>query len=279
MRFTPVRAMLAALAVASVAVTMLPGGIRPAFAKECPPDMVSVGRFCIDRWEASTVDHATGHPLSPYYPPTPNLMRYTWSAWERLRHLTGDEAARRMPLPAISSWQRAHTFQPRAVSQARAVPQAYVSYHVARQACENAGKRLCKSEEWLMACRGRRQAPFPYGTQFHRESCNVYRYHHPAFVLHGASYLGHLDPRLNLLAISGDEPVLRLTGVTPTCASSWGEDAAYDMVGNLDEWVADEGGVFRGGFYARSTTKGCESSVASHSVNYYDYSTGFRCCR
>jgi hypothetical protein len=43
--------------------------------------------------------------------------------------------------------------------------------------------------------------------------------------------------------------------------------------------VEDESGTFRGGFYARATTKGCEAQVASHSPDYFDYSTGARCCR
>jgi hypothetical protein len=51
------------------------------------------------------------------------------------------------------------------------------------------------------------------------------------------------------------------------------------MVGNLDEWVEGETRpVFVGGFYARSTTKGCEARVDSHAPAYYDYSLGTRCC-
>jgi formylglycine-generating enzyme required for sulfatase activity len=72
---------------------------------------------------------------------------------------------------------------------------------------------------------------------------------------------------------------LRLTGKTPSCVSRWGADRIYDMVGNLDEWVDDEAGLFLGGFYARSTREGCESRVSSHAPIYYDYSTGARCCR
>ena len=40
-----------------------------------------------------------------------------------------------------------------------------------------------------------------------------------------------------------------------------------------------EGGLFLGGFYARSTTKGCDAEVSAHSQSYFDYSTGARCCR
>jgi hypothetical protein len=42
----------------------------------CSSDMVRVAdRFCVDRYEASMVDVGSGRPLSPYYPPTPRLIR------------------------------------------------------------------------------------------------------------------------------------------------------------------------------------------------------------
>jgi len=39
-----------------------------------------------------------------------------------------------------------------------------------------------------------------------------------------------------------------------------------------------EDGMFLGGFYARSTTKGCDAQISSHAPSYFDYSTGTRCC-
>ena len=241
--------------------------------------MVEVRGFCIDRYEVSTVDKTTGEPLSPFYPPHPRLMHDAFETWDLLRREIGPPTARRMPLPGVSEWQRTHRFQPKAVSLPGKVPQAYMSYHMAKAACENAGKRLCTQLEWDTACRGERYTTHPYGNEFRRGPCNIYRYFHPAYVLHGASYFGHLDPRLNLLMISGDEAVLRVTGASQGCASPWRGDAVFDMVGNLDEWIDDERGTFRGGFYARSTTKGCEASIASHGPTYYDYSTGARCCQ
>jgi formylglycine-generating enzyme required for sulfatase activity len=172
-----------------------------------------------------------------------------------------------------------HGYEAKAVSRPGVVPQAYVSYHLAKRACVNAGKRLCSHEEWMTACRGAAQRPFPYGDRYVEGECNVWGHIHPAHALHANSAIGHRDPRLNLLARGGVQPLLRLTGDTPACASRWGDDAIYDMVGNLDEWVEDEAGRFVGGFYARSTSKGCESQVANHSPVYHDYSTGFRCCR
>lgn len=241
--------------------------------------MVEVRGFCIDRWEASMVDKATREPLSPYYPPQPRMLREVFRAWELERHLMGDESARAMPLPAVSDWQRTHSFEAMAVSRPGKVPQAFVSYPLAERACQNAGKRLCTHEEWQLACRGRRGTKFPYGAEFDRSKCNVWGHVHPAYVLHQNSSVGHRDPRLNLLAEGGTRALLRRTGATPTCASTWDGGASYDMVGNVDEWVADEHGKFVGGFYARSTSKGCESQVTNHAHGYYDYSTGVRCCK
>lgn len=273
-----------AVAIASVAhgEARAPGGgraVAAAASAGCPPEMVRVRDYCVDRWEASTVDRATGQPLSPYYPPHPKLAREVFRAWELARPLMGHEPAHEMPLPALSDWQRTHSYSPEAVSRPGAIPQAYLSSYVARRACKNAKKRLCTREEWTTACRSEKNTKFPYGDSFERQRCNVWRYVHPAFELHENSSIGHRDPRLNLLVNEDVDPLLRPTGATKGCASHWGTDAIYDMVGNLDEWVEDESGVFLGGFYSRSTTQGCEAQVTNHSPIYYDYSTGFRCCR
>src|SRR5262249_30052859 len=120
---------------------------------------------------------------------------------------------------------------------------------------------------------------FPYGDRYRAFACNVFRPYHPGFALHQNSSTGHRDPRLNLVVESDEQPLLRQTGDTPSCASSWGSDAVFDMVGNLDEWVEGETRpVFVGGFYSRSTNKGCEARVDSHAPAYYDYSLGTRCC-
>lgn len=92
-------------------------------------------------------------------------------------------------------------------------------------------------------------------------SCNVYRYLHPAHVLLGLSQMHQLDPRFNLLSVGG-EPVLNDTGAMPNCKSpGWNGEAAHDRVGNLDEWIENEAGELRGGFYARATTQGCDAQV------------------
>lgn len=225
------------------------------------------------------VDKRSGKPLSPYYPPQRRLLQRVAGLWQRERSTVGSIAARAMPAPP-PSWQLVADFEPVAVSRPGVVPQGYLTHFLASQACANAGKRLCTEAEWQVACRGARASRFPYGSAYVPMRCNVGRLQHPAYVLHGNSSFGHTDPRMNLVVERGSEPLLRLAGETVTCASRWGDDAVYDMVGNLDEWVdADEQSVFVGGFYARGTKQGCDSRISSHGPSYYDYSLGTRCCR
>lgn len=246
--------------------------------RHCPPEMVLVAeRFCIDRYEGSLVDASSGQRLSAYYPPSPALARKFFARWSRA-------AATEVPLhpapdlPQPSRWQLEHRSTPRAISRRGVVPNGYVSGRIARAACENAGKRLCGEQEWELACRGEGDEPFPYGAEYRQGSCNIFRPIHPSAWLHGDASRFHDDPRLNLVDDRGD-PLLRPTGATASCRSPWGDDGVYDMVGNLDEWVADEGGVFRGGFYARANRDGCTARISAHPTEYWDYSLGIRCCR
>ncbi len=246
--------------------------------RKCPPEMVSIaGTYCIDRWEDMLVDRATGHPLSPYYPPDRALALKLEARWNTQRTTLGDASARVMSIPPLPDFQRTAQIDPMAVSKPGVIPNGYLSGLVAARACANAGKRLCRHDEWRRACMGQAQQPYPYGDEYHPGLCNIFRAHHPAAVLHGDASQGHLDPRLNLVA---DEqgPLLRKTGATKSCASRWGDDAAYDMNGNLDEWVDDDDGLFVGGFFSRAKRDGCNSAVRNHPTYYFDYSTGVRCC-
>ncbi len=250
---------------------LLPG--LPPVSSRCPADMVDVqGRFCIDRYEVMLVDRGQGRRLSPYYHPTRAQTAASFKDWSRSAPKQGLSA----PLPP--DFQLSEEFEPRAESRAGMTPSGYLSGNIADLACRNAGKRLCTIDEWVLACRGEGGHKFPYGDHYQEGRCNVFRDTHPAQVLHGDMSIGHLDPRLNLVEASNG-PLLRLTGATSTCRSAWGGDAAYDMVGNLDEWVNAAVGAFVGGFYSRSTREGCDSKVSSHPRSYFDYSLGARCCR
>lgn len=244
----------------------------------CPPDMVSIGgSFCIDRFESQLVDAKTGHALSPDYPATASLLSAIFKVYASGRWNMGDLRAQAMPLPPLL---RAPQSQPTPAARSRfdVQPSGYMTWHVAQAACASAGKRLCTKTEWVSACRGEADRKFPYGSDYAHGKCNVWRYQHPAAALHGNPSIGHLDPRLNRVR-EGNEPLLRHTGATTTCASRWGDDAVFDMVGNLDEWIEDDKGVFAGGFYSRTTKKGCGAMIYAHPKRYLDYSLGTRCCK
>jgi formylglycine-generating enzyme len=248
-------------------------------ALACRRGMMAVaGTFCIDKWEASLIDEHTQLPLSPYYPPDRRLAAQLADAWEKQRSEIGSEAARQVPLPALPQWQREREIEPVALSKPDVTPNGYLSGLMAERACHNAGKRLCRYDEWLTACEGEAKRRYPYGVEYRQGACNIFRPLHPAKELHDNAAVGHLDPRLDLVREPNGDPLLRHTGATPACKSEWGGEAAWDMNGNLDEWVDDEKGRFVGGFFSRSKRDGCESSVTAHPPAYLDYSTGTRCC-
>jgi hypothetical protein len=83
------------------------------------------------------------------------------------------------------------------------------------------------------------------------------------------------DPRL------GQVPgTLARTGEHAQCKS---EAGAFDLMGNLHEWVRPKDpahGTFRGGYYLDTSQngEGCRYKTQAHAHDYHDYSTGFRCC-
>lgn len=250
----------------------------PQRSSRCPPEMVLVSeQFCIDRFEIALVEKTTAREISPHYPPT---RGYTHAIFERFSKRPARAQGPLqilLPFPEPPQFQLTDDFEARAVSKEATLPSGYLNKYFAQRACENAGKRLCSRNEWVTACRGEMNQPFPYGSTYEEGACNVHRKSHPARLLHGDASTNHLDPRLGLTQ-DEDGPLLRQTGATPRCKSVWNGDAVFDMVGNLDEWIDDSAGTFLGGFYSRGTTSGCAASIDLHGADYLDYSLGTRCC-
>jgi formylglycine-generating enzyme required for sulfatase activity len=233
--------------------------------------------YCVDRYEAVLMDSEGAGRVPPYYTPSRKAATATAKMWESLRFEMGDPEQQAVPLPALPAWMLAKDFIPKAVVRKDATPNGHVSGEQAALACRTAGKRLCTHGEWRSACRGARGEMFPYGPDYVQGKCNVFREAHPAAILHGKASIGHSDPRLNRVTYRG-RALLMKTGDSPDCKSRWGDDAIYDMVGNLDEWLDDPEGSFAGGFYARASKKGCDWRTSAHANDYSDYSTGVRCC-
>jgi formylglycine-generating enzyme required for sulfatase activity len=201
-------------------------------------------RFCIDRWEDSLVEVNGGaqQPHSPY------------EAVEQLA-------------PATTV---------RAVTRAGAIPQGYISRDQADAACRASSKRLCREDEWVLACRGTPPHSFPYGEAREKGACNdsgispLHVYYPEAPSTYQAKAMN--DPRLNQTART-----VTPTGAMSRCTNALG---VYDMVGNLHEWVMSDRPTFRGGYYQDTHINGdgCAYRTTAHAAEYHDYSTGFRCC-
>ncbi|MEZ4390757.1 MAG: SUMF1/EgtB/PvdO family nonheme iron enzyme [Polyangiales bacterium] len=209
----------------------------------CPGEMVLVeGRVCVDRWEG---------------------------ALERVEMDGG--------VSAWSPYENPGTREVRAVSRAGQVPQGYITGEQAQRACVNAGKRLCAMSEWLSACRGPQSLVYPYGNSYVRRRCNEARTPHPVVQFYGTSTGVFTFNNMNNPGINMQPDTVAPTGSFSGCESPWG---AFDMVGNLHEWIADPAGTFKGGFYvdAEINGRGCLYTTTAHAFSYRDYSTGFRCC-
>lgn len=204
----------------------------------CPPGMLLVDTFCIDRFEASLVELDGGAPWSPYVNPGNRVLR--------------------------------------AVSLRGAVPQGYVNQLQAGAACAAAGKRLCTDAEWLRACRGPSSTTYPYGNTRLTGTCNDRRSLHPAIELYGstASWIySHIDsPCLNQL-----DGGLARTGAYAGCVTAEGAQDMMGNLHEwtADPNGTFRGGFF---VDTVLNGNGCLYATTAHAVSHWDYSTGFRCC-
>ncbi len=151
-------------------------------------------------------------------------------------------------------------------------PQVMVTWTQAKQVCANEGKRLCGETEWTLACEGAERLPYPYGYARNSEACNIDK--------------PHPDPNERLIADprTRDAEIARLdqrdpSGANSACVSPYG---AYDMTGNVDEWVVNESGRphksgLKGGYWGPVRDR-CRPMTTAHDENFEFYQIGFRCC-
>jgi formylglycine-generating enzyme required for sulfatase activity len=190
----------------AVAVALLAGAAGAAGPPsgpltECPVDAVVSGAGCMDKYEASV-----------WRVPNPTTTNAALVRRIRLGRATQADltaggatqlgTARDDYAPCTHNGQNC-TNDIYAVSLPSVLPSASITWFQAQEACANAGKRLPTSAEWQVAANG---TPDP-GPDNGTTDCN-----------------------------SAAKGSVSLTGSRSSCVSARG---AFDMVGNVYEWVAD----------------------------------------
>jgi formylglycine-generating enzyme required for sulfatase activity len=169
-------------------------------ARICGPDSVPAGTVCMDRYEESV--WRVPNPTTTNAPLVAKIQLGTTTQAE----LTAAGARQLGTLvddyaPCTGNGQNCAD-DIYAVSLPAVFPAANITWFQAQEACANAGKRLPTSAEWQIGATGTPDAGPDNGTT----NCNS-----------------------NTMSVT-------LTGARTDCESVRG---TFDMVGNLDEWVAE----------------------------------------
>ncbi len=132
------------------------------------------------------------------------------------------------------------------------MPLSFISLYNAADSCVAAGKRLCTTDEWTVACTG------PYGWRY--------------------AYGNEYEPR----ACVSHDTTARPSGSKPECR---GYFEVFDMAGNLAEWTdtrSDKNPEFynvKGGFWDSGLHTGCFDERYSYYPQNRHNPVGFRCCK
>ena len=258
------------VASAALASAVLMAGA--AAAKQCPPDAVRVGAVCVDKYEASVWEITPTNTALIRKVQKGKISSAADLAGATARGVTTDDFGTGCPDTGDGC------LNVYAVSIPGTTPTRFVNWFQAAAACANAGKRLLTNQEWQVAAFG---TPDP-GTDDNASDCNI-------------------NSMTNTLP---EDPTN--TGARTLCISDRG---AFDMVGNLWEWVADwtelapvctnwdaahgtdrscvggdgtnnlPGALLRGGFFNFGTNAGVFTVFASGGPALSNNHVGFRCAR
>jgi serine/threonine protein kinase len=128
------------------------------------------------------------------------------------------------------------------------IPRVSVPFDEAEAICRARNARLCTDVEWERACRGKNGASYPYGTSFDPTRCNT----------------------------QGNTGEPAPTGTFATCRSAIG---AYDMSGNVAEWVISKGApALKGGSAVDTNPLARCSHTVRNPPTKGAPTVGFRCC-
>ena len=148
--------------------------------------------------------------------------------------------------------------------------------------CAARGKRLCTEDEWVRACSGPRGRPFPYGATYQGSACND---DHPWLLVSWKKL-----SRWPLDAAMGEAARLFQADMSGARAACVSEEGAFDMTGNVAEWVRRSGPsprpgfdhVLKGCFWAgcfKDSQPSCRFTNGVHPGTFRTYEAGFRCCK
>jgi len=152
-------------------------------------------------------------------------------------------------------------------------PVLMASFEQAERACRAESKRLCEHSEWTFACEGPRTWPYPTGIKRPTAgACNLDR---RARVADERALAAPHDVAVEVERLDLRTPA----GSKSACLSPFG---AYDMAGNVSEWVYDRDGdpapqLLKGGMWGPSQGE-CRTSAAMKHRDRPAYHGGFRCC-
>jgi formylglycine-generating enzyme required for sulfatase activity len=130
----------------------------------------------------------------------------------------------------------------------KTIPRTDIAFTEADRLCRLRGERLCTDYEWEHACRGKHGASYPYGQTFDATRCNT----------------------------KGGGGDLAPAGTFASCKSAVG---AYDMSGNVAEWVTHKGEpAQKGGSAVTGNPQArCSTTIKAPLAEGAPF-VGFRCC-